>query len=123
MIPRPPRSTLFPYTTLFRSDRERFRAAQTDRFREHFAHRWSQHETMTAEAYSEKEGRVLGMDPQNWILVWRDIVVSSPSPLQLQRGTGGQAALELRHDMPLETRGIPIKVEPGWLIADNGSRQ
>src|SRR5215203_6781515 len=26
MIRRPPRSTLFPYTTLFRSDRERFHA-------------------------------------------------------------------------------------------------
>src|SRR2546422_6562363 len=27
MIRRPPRSTLFPYTTLFRSDRERLQAA------------------------------------------------------------------------------------------------
>src|SRR2546429_3817937 len=32
MIRRPPRSTLFPYTTLFRSRRSPFRKAQTDRF-------------------------------------------------------------------------------------------
>src|SRR2546422_4901672 len=31
MIRRPPRSTLFPYTTLFRSDRARDRAAPRDR--------------------------------------------------------------------------------------------
>src|SRR3712207_8839751 len=30
MIRRPPRSTLFPYTTLFRSDRARFVAARED---------------------------------------------------------------------------------------------
>src|SRR5690348_18108163 len=29
MIPRPPRSTLFPYTTLFRSTRTRSRASRT----------------------------------------------------------------------------------------------
>src|SRR3712207_7818281 len=28
MIRRPPRSTLFPYTTLFRSDKQRFNAAR-----------------------------------------------------------------------------------------------
>src|SRR3712207_8287598 len=33
MIRRPPRSTLFPYTTLFRSGRER--AAEPGRWREH----------------------------------------------------------------------------------------
>src|SRR5438094_7214638 len=31
MIPRPPRSTLFPYTTLFRSRRQRGRAAVSRR--------------------------------------------------------------------------------------------
>src|SRR2546430_6106942 len=30
MIRRPPRSTLFPYTTLFRSDRYNFRRSQTE---------------------------------------------------------------------------------------------
>src|SRR3712207_9052057 len=38
MIRRPPRSTLFPYTTLFRSDlRERFRAAVVERFVDGYA--------------------------------------------------------------------------------------
>ena len=30
MIPRPPRSTLFPYTTLFRSDRTAFFTTEVD---------------------------------------------------------------------------------------------
>src|SRR3712207_6858460 len=32
MIRRPPRSTLFPYTTLFRSERSRYRQRQPARF-------------------------------------------------------------------------------------------
>src|SRR3712207_7876953 len=37
MIRRPPRSTLFPYTTLFRSDPESFRRATDDRTRAYYA--------------------------------------------------------------------------------------
>src|SRR5262250_140743 len=68
--------------------RERFIASQTNRFRQNFAHRWRQHETMTAKAYGQKESRILGVRPQNGIFVWRHVIVPSPSPLQLQRGTG-----------------------------------
>src|SRR5690348_17794715 len=40
MIRRPPRSTLFPYTTLFRSCRERWRQKQRPRrYREPLSHR------------------------------------------------------------------------------------
>src|SRR5215510_14328420 len=102
---------------------ERCRTSQADRFREDFSHRRRQHETVTAEAYSKKEGRMRGMDSQNRIFVWRDIIVSSPAPLQLQRSTGGQAPLQLRHNMRLEARGVPIKVKAGWLIPDDGGRQ
>src|SRR3712207_8209522 len=35
MIRRPPRSTLFPYTTLFRSTEERIRSALQERFPPH----------------------------------------------------------------------------------------
>src|SRR5256885_12954524 len=38
MIRRPPRSTLFPYTTLFRSDRDRQRAAASPTRRDTPAH-------------------------------------------------------------------------------------
>src|SRR5690242_20974602 len=39
MIRRPPRSTLFPYTTLFRSARARLAHLQLPRRRQHLAHR------------------------------------------------------------------------------------
>src|SRR2546422_4680438 len=39
MIRRPPRSTLFPYTTLFRSAQGIFGAGAVDRGREHIRHR------------------------------------------------------------------------------------
>src|SRR6266513_1888783 len=39
MIRRPPRSTLFPYTTLFRSRRVRVRRVEADRADRHRAHR------------------------------------------------------------------------------------
>src|SRR5258708_10677672 len=38
MIRRPPRSTLFPYTTLFRSRRPQFRASQTPLPRAQLSH-------------------------------------------------------------------------------------
>ena len=63
------------------------------------------------------------MDPQNRILVWCDIVVPSPAPLQLQRSTGGQAPLQLRHNMRLEARGVPIEVKAGQFVPDNGRCQ
>src|SRR5262245_12460194 len=99
------------------------RSTQADRFRQDFAYRWRQHEAVTAEAYGEKERRMRRMDPQNGILVGRDIVVPSPAPLQLERGTGGQAPLQLWHNVILETRSVPIKVKAGWLVSDNGGRQ
>ena len=63
------------------------------------------------------------MDPQNGILVGRDIIVPSPAPLQLERDTGGQAPLQLWHNVMLETRSVPIKVKAGRLVSDNGGRQ
>src|SRR5438445_1707842 len=39
MLPRPPRSTLFPYTTLFRSKEERDRDADFPLVRNHLFHR------------------------------------------------------------------------------------
>src|SRR5262249_47297843 len=95
------------------------RASQTDRFRQHLAYRWRQHETVAAKAHGKKESRVFGMGPQNWIFVWRDVIVSRPPPLQVQRGTGGQRPLQLRYDTRLEVGGVPIEVEAGWLVTHN----
>src|SRR3712207_7491859 len=52
MIRRPPRSTLFPYTTLFRSDRSQHRirvaAARARLGEEAFATAWAEGKAMTA---------------------------------------------------------------------------
>src|SRR5207247_11134793 len=98
-------------------------ASQTNRFRQDFAYRWRQHETVAAKTYGEKESGMFGMAPQNRIFVWRDVIVPGPSPLQLQRGTGWQAPLQLRHNMRLEACGVPIKVKAGRLVPDNGRCQ
>src|SRR5256885_12686083 len=48
MIRRPPRSTLFPYTTLFRSSRESSRSPCSTRFSREHGRSWSNREVMAA---------------------------------------------------------------------------
>src|SRR2546422_5392241 len=52
MIRRPPRSTLFPYTTLFRSSHSRGVARSAGRRRDHVRHRLARSEEHTSELQS-----------------------------------------------------------------------
>src|SRR2546422_3337385 len=52
MIRRPPRSTLFPYTTLFRSPGSRARPPRRTRWRSTSCGRWSRSEEHTSELQS-----------------------------------------------------------------------
>src|SRR5216683_6022771 len=55
MIRRPPRSTLFPYTTLFRSHPRRAPANTTPRTRRRIPRRWMRSEEHTSELQSRSD--------------------------------------------------------------------
>src|SRR2546430_5537586 len=63
MIRRPPRSTLFPYTTLFRSERQPLRARERHRFRDRLddarAHDRSEEHTSELQSQSNLVCRLL----------------------------------------------------------------
>src|SRR5256885_7123077 len=59
MIRRPPRSTLFPYTTLFRSTAPTLEEAETQL--EHFAAQWSERYPTIAKSWRANWPRVIPM--------------------------------------------------------------
>src|SRR5947209_17107104 len=63
MIPRPPRSTLFPYTTLFRSHGEPGKAWTVDELARNVA--------LSRSALAERFAALVGEPPMQYLMRWR----------------------------------------------------